>query len=118
MGAGQRGWLIVRKLQPAATGRQRRAHGYLYLVLILCLAILAYLGLRAGSDELPARLPLRHEQRLLAAVGLNVALVLLAFLIRPDGTGWRFGAFTGMLAALAAVAPLVVPAVLARRASA
>jgi hypothetical protein len=93
-------------------------HGYLYLVLILCLAILAYLGLRAGSDELPARLPLGHEQRLLAAAGLNVALVLLAFLIRPDGTGWRFGAFTGMLAALAAVAPPVVPAVLTRRASA
>ena len=90
-------------------------HGYLYIVLLLCLAILAYLGLRAGSDELPARLPLAHEQRLLAATGVNAALVLLAFLIRPEGTGWRFGAFTGVLAALAAVAPLVVPAVRARR---
>ena len=72
------------------------AHGYLYLVLILCLAILAYLclailaylGLRAGSDELPARLPLGYGQRLLAAAGLSAVLVLLAFLIRPEGTGW------------------------------
>ena len=111
-------WYGVNFLGISAQADGLTAHGYLYLVLILCLAILAYLGLRAWSDELPARLPLGHEQRLLAAAGLNVALVLLAFLIRPDGTGWRFGAFTGMLAALAALAPLVVPAVLARRASA
>ena len=90
-------------------------HGYLYIVLLLCLAILAYLGLWAGSEELPARLPLAHEQRLLAATGVNAALVLLAFLIKPDGTSWRFGAFTGVLAALGAVAPLVVLAVRARR---
>jgi len=90
-------------------------HGYLYIVLLLCLAILAYLGLWAGSEELPARLPLAHEQRLLAATGVNAALVLLAFLIKPEETSWRFGAFTGVLAALAAVAPLVVPAVRARR---
>ena len=90
-------------------------HGYLYIVLLLCLAILGYLGLRAGSEELPARLPLAHEQRLLAATGVNAALVLLAFLIKPEETSWRFGAVTGVLAALAAVAPLVVPAVRARR---
>ncbi len=111
-------WYGVNFLGISAQADGLTAHGYLYLVLILCLAILAYLGLRAGSDELPARLPLGHGQRLLAAAGLNAALVLFAFLIRPDGTGWRFGAFTGMLAALAAVAPLVVPAVLTRRASA
>jgi hypothetical protein len=90
-------------------------YGYLYIVLLLCLAILAYLGLRAGSEELPARLPLTHERRLLAAAGLNAALVLLAFLVKPDGTGWRFGAFTGLLAALAAVAPRIAPAFGARR---
>jgi len=78
-------------------------------------SFLAYLGLWAGSEELPARLPLAHEQRLLAATGVNAALVLLAFLIKPEETSWRFGAFTGVLAALAAVAPLVVPAVRARR---
>jgi hypothetical protein len=91
-------------------------HGYLYIVLLLCLAILAYLGLRAGSEELPARLPLTHEQRLLAAVSLNALIVLLAFLVKPTDTGWRFGAFAGLLGALVAVAPLVAPALMARRA--
>ena len=75
----------------------------------------AYLGLRAGSEELPARLPLGHGQRLLAGSGLNAALVLLAFLSKPDGTGWRFGAFIGLLAALGAVAPLVIPSARVRR---
>lgn len=111
-------WYGVSFLGISAQADGLSGHGYLYLVLLLCLAILTYLGLRAGSDELPARLPFTHEQRLLAAAGLNAALVLLAFLIRPDGTGWRFGAFTGLLAALAALAPLVIPAVLTRRASA
>ena len=108
-------WYGVSFLGISAQADGLTGHGYLYIVLLLCLAILGYLGLRAGSEELPARLPLAHEQRLLGATGVNAALVLLAFLIRPEGTGWRFGAFTGVLAALAAVAPLVVLAVRARR---
>jgi len=108
-------WYGVSFLGISAQASGLTGHGYLYIVLLLCLAILAYLGLRAGSEELPARLPLAHEQRLLAATGVNAVLVLLAFLIRPEETGRRFGAFTGVLAALAAMAPLVVPAVRARR---
>ena len=108
-------WYGVSFLGISAQASGLTGHGYLYIVLLLCLAILAYLGLRAGSEELPARLPLTHEQRLLAATGVNAAVVLLAFLIKPEGTSWRFGAFTGVLAALAAMAPLVVPAVRARR---
>ena len=111
-------WYGVSFLGISAQADGLAGHGYLYVVLLSSLAILAYLALRAGWEEVPARLPLAHERRLLAAGGLNAALVLLAFLIKPDGTGWRFGAFVGLLAALAAVAPLVVPAVLARRASA
>jgi hypothetical protein len=93
-------------------------HGYLYIVLISCLAIITYLGASAGFEELPARLPLSHRQRLLAASGLNAALVLLAFLVRPGLLGWRYGAFAAIIAALGAVAPQVIPAVQARRARA
>jgi hypothetical protein len=91
-------------------------HGYLYIVLLLCLAILGYLGVRAASEDLSARLPLTHEQRLLIAVGLNTLLVLLAFLVKPDETGWRFGAFTGLLAAVVAILPLIAPVFRARQA--
>jgi len=86
------------------------AHGYLYLVLVVCLAITGYLVATAGLAELPAAFPLTHRQRLLAATGLNAALVLLAFLIKPTATSWRFGAFGAVIAALAALAPQVLPA--------
>jgi hypothetical protein len=108
-------WFGVSFLGISAQADGLTGHGYLYLVLLLCLAILGYLALRAGTEELPARLPLTHERRLLAAAALNAALVLLAFLVKPDGTGWRYGAFTGLLAALAAVAPLVAPWARARQ---
>jgi hypothetical protein len=108
-------WYGVSFLGISAQADGLTGHGYLYIVLLCGLAILGYLALRAGSEELPARLPLGHEQRLLAVAGLNAVLVLLAFLIKPGGAGWRFGAFIGMLTALAAVAPLVAPAVLTPR---
>ena len=108
-------WYGVNLLGISAEADGLTVHGYLYIVLLLCVAIIAYLVTWAGFEELPVRLPLSHEQRLLVAGGLNAALVLLAFLTKPDGTGWRFGAFAGLLAALVAVAPLVIPAVQARR---
>lgn len=80
-------------------------HGYLYVVLIICLAIAGYLVASAGMT-LPA-LPLTHRQRLLAATGLNGVIVLLAFLVKPGDSGWRFGAFIGVLAAIVAVAGAV-----------
>jgi hypothetical protein len=96
------------------------AHGYMYLVLILCLAILAFLVMRAGFEEMPVRLPLTAGQALLAATTVNFVLVLIAFLIKPGGVAsnafsWRFGAFVGVIAAVAAAAPLAVPAIQARR---
>ena len=109
-------WYGVNLLGISAEADGLTVHGYLYIVLLLCVAIIAYLVMWAGFEELPVRLPLSHQQRLLAASGLNTALVLLAFLTKPDGTGWRFGAFAGLLAALAAIAPLVIPAIQARRA--
>ena len=108
-------WYGVNLLGISAEADGLTVHGYLYIVLLLCVAIIAYLVMWAGFEELPVRLPLSHEQRLLVAGGLNAALVLLAFLTKPDGTGWRFGAFAGLLAALIAMAPLVIPAVQARR---
>jgi hypothetical protein len=108
-------WYGVNLLGISAEADGLTVHGYLYIVLLLCVAIIAYLVMWAGFEELPVRLPLSHEQRLLVASGLNTVLVLLAFLTKPDGTGWRFGAFAGLLAALIAMAPLVIPAVQARR---
>ncbi len=102
-------WFGISVLGFSAEADGLTAHGYLYLVLVVCLAITGYLVAAASVAELPG-FPLTHRQRLLAATGLNAALVLLAFLIKPTATSWRFGAFAAVIAALAALAPQVRPA--------
>jgi hypothetical protein len=90
-------------------------HGWEYITLIIALAILVYLVLCAGFQELPFKLPFSHDQLLLAGTGINFVLVLLGFLIRPaSGFGWSFGAFIGLIAAVVAVLPLGLPFVRAR----
>jgi hypothetical protein len=95
-------------------------HGWMYLVLLLCLAIFAYLVMKAGFAEMPFKMPMADEQLLLIATAVNAVLTILAFLFKPggigfSGIGWGFGAFIGLIAAIVAVAPLAVPAIQARR---
>ncbi|HTT54750.1 MAG TPA: hypothetical protein VMH35_25430 [Streptosporangiaceae bacterium] len=95
------------------------AHGYLYLVLLLALAMLGYLVLPAGLRDQPA-LPLSHEQILGAAAAVNLLLVLAGMLLMPGGgsslvrVSWDFGAFAGLAAAVVAAVPLA-PALLRAR---
>ncbi|HUZ09074.1 MAG TPA: hypothetical protein VMU76_02800 [Acidimicrobiales bacterium] len=94
------------------------AHGYLYIVLILCIALVGYLVVRAGMADVASKVPVGHELMTLVVTAINLFLVLLAFLFKPGGSGvgWRFGSFVGLIAALVAVAPLALPAIQARRA--
>jgi len=64
-------------------------HGYLYIVLLLCLAILAYLGLWAGSEELPARLPLAHEQHQSGVPRRRAGALVLSPACSPRWPRWR-----------------------------
>ena len=89
------------------------AHGYLYLVLILALATLAYLVARAGLRDMS--LPVSHERLLAAAAAVDLLLVLIAVLIRPGGdslvkVSWSFGAFVALVAAVVALIPVARPA--------
>jgi hypothetical protein len=91
------------------------AHGYLYLVLVLGLAELAYLVARASVPSLPERLPFPHQSMLSTVNGVNLVLVLIGFANKgPTGVGWRFGAILALVAALVAALPKGV-IVLARR---
>lgn len=88
------------------------AHGYLYLSLILTLAIVAFLVLRAGWDQLPVTLPIADGPLLLIGTGLQLLLVLIGFLDKPLGLlSWEAGAYLGLIAALAAAGPVIVPAI-------
>ena len=95
-------------------------HGYLWIVLILCLAILVDLVAKAGFSTMPFKLPLPEEQLLLIATGINAVLVVIAFLLKPggygfSGVGWSFGSFVGLIAAIVAAFPTAAPAIKARR---
>ena len=50
-------------------------HGWMYITLILCLAIMVYLVMMAGFSTMPFKLPLPHEQALLIATGINFVLI-------------------------------------------
>jgi hypothetical protein len=106
----------------SGSGSGLDAHGYLWLVFVVCLAVIAFLGLEAGFDSLPFSLPVGREMLLLAATGLNLLLVLIAFFVMPanplGSVSWSFGAFIALVAAIAACAPLAIPTFRARSARA
>jgi hypothetical protein len=92
------------------------AHGWLWLVFIISLLILAFLVLSAGFRVLPFKLPLREDQVLLIATGVNLLLVFIAFLLKPSTDGiagvsisWSIGAFLALVAGIVAVAALTPP---------
>ena len=87
------------------------AHGYLVISLLTAVALIGYLVVRAGWDDPPMKLPVAHAPLLLVLTGLQLLIVLLAFLFKPGFTGWQFGAWLGLLAALVACGAIVVPAV-------
>ena len=86
------------------------AHGYLIIPLLTAIALIAYLVMRAGWDHLPWKLPIEHAPLLLVGTGIQALIVLLAFLFKPPGTDWQFGAYLGLLAALVACGAAVMPA--------
>jgi hypothetical protein len=92
-------------------------HGYMYLTLIISLALIVYLILLAGLEKLPFKLPIAHRQAILIATGIDFLLALISFLTKPGGTSWQYGAYVGLIAAAVAVAPFILPAIRARRAA-
>jgi hypothetical protein len=97
------------------------AHGYLYITLILAIAVIALLAAEVlGVWKLPASSSLTRDQILLIATGINFVLVLIAFLLKPggyshSGVGWSYGAFIALVAAVVAAFPLGWPVIQARR---
>jgi hypothetical protein len=93
------------------------AHGYLVIALLTAIALLAYLVMRAGWDDPPVRLPVASAPLLLAGTGGQLLIVLIAFLVKPAFTGWQFGAYLGLIAALVACGAIALPALQSRQGS-
>jgi hypothetical protein len=108
-------------ISDSASASGTTAHGYLWLVFFIGLAVLAVLIIQAGFAQFPINLPFGVPALLVGLTGVNLLLVLIAFLIKPgtggvDTTGlhvsigWGLGAFIGLICAIAAFVPLVLPA--------
>lgn len=93
-------------------------HGYLWIAFAICLAVLAFLVTEMSVERLPVRLP-GDRQLIIGLTGLNLILVLLAFLSKPAvvalqatsvvsaSTNWAYGAFVALIVAVIAVAAAI-----------
>jgi hypothetical protein len=111
-------WFTSR-LGPYSGSANGLFHGYMYLTLIVALALLVYLIMRAGLAPPPLSLRIGHHEILLIGTGLNFLLTLISFIFKPAGApglsiGWGYGAFIGLIAALVAVLPEGLPFVSSR----
>ena len=104
-------WFGISVIGVTVTASGVSAHGYLYIVMILSILIVAYLVLRAGWEQLPGGINLPHVTTMLTATLVNLVIVFLAFIFKPGGSGvgWEFGAFVALIAAIVAAAPFAVP---------
>jgi hypothetical protein len=92
------------------------AHGWLFIaVLGSIILVLYFLITLFGVGDLAAQGRMSKDQLLSLLTGVNLALVVLAFLFKPAGFGWAWGAFVALVAAAVAFAPFGVPLVQARR---
>jgi hypothetical protein len=108
-------------ISDSASASGTTAHGYLWLVFFVALAVLAVLIIQAGFTQFPVSLPFGVPQLLIGLTGVNLLLVLVAFIFKPGtggvdtsglsvSIGWSFGAFLALICAIAAFVPLVLPA--------
>lgn len=93
------------------------AHRYLVIVVLLAVLMAVCLLHRSGWEEVPFRLPARHETVLLTVAGLQFLLVASAFFDVPvSGLSWEFGAYLSLIASAAVVAAAVTTAIRLRQA--
>ncbi len=91
------------------------AHGYLYVVFIICLLILAYMACLAGWGNLPFAPQVPHLTAMMVATIVNLVIVFIGFIFKPSSgfssihVGWGFGAFLALIAAIVAAAPYAIP---------
>ena len=94
-----------------------KTHTFLVFAFLAAVVLLTYLLARAGWDRLPVRLAIAHAPLLLMLGGVLLMLVLLGFLLEPDGLSRQAGAWIALLASLGATLPVGIPAVQSIRAA-
>jgi hypothetical protein len=91
-------------------------HGWLFIAVVDSIILVLYVLITAfGAGELAEPGRMSKDQLLTLLTGVNVALVVLAFLLKPAGFSWSWGAFLALAAAIVAFVPFGFPLVQARR---
>jgi hypothetical protein len=105
-------WYSVGPLSADGVG----VHGWLFISVLNCIVLVLYALVTAfGVGDLAEQGRLSKEQLLAILTGINVALVALAFLLKPAGCSWSWGAFVALAAAIVAFLPYGLPVLEARR---
>ena len=98
----------------SASGLSR--HGWLFIAVLDAIVLVLYVLITAfGAGDLADQGRLSKEQLLTLLTGVNLVLVLLAFLLKPSGFGWAYGAFLALAGALVAFLPFGIPLVQEQR---
>ena len=91
-------------------------HGWLFIAVLNSIVLVLYVLITAfGVGDLAELGRLSKDQLLVLMTGVNVALVVLGFLLKPAGFSWSWGAFLALVAAIVAFLPFGVPLIEARR---
>jgi hypothetical protein len=91
-------------------------HGWLFIAVLDSIVLVLYVLITAfGVGDLVEQGRMSKDQLLVLMTGLNVALVLLGFLLKPAGFSWSWGAFLALASAIVAFLPFGVPLIQAQR---
>jgi len=91
-------------------------HGWLFIAVLNSVVLVLYVLITAfGVGDLAGLGRMSKDQLLVLMTGVNVALVVLGFLLKPAGFSWSWGAFLALAAAIVAFLPFGVPLIQAQR---
>jgi hypothetical protein len=91
-------------------------HGWLFIAVLDSIVLVLYVLITAfGVGDLAAQGRMSKEQLLTLITGVNLVLVVLAFLLKPAGFSWSWGAYFALAAAIVAFLPFGVPLIRAHR---
>jgi hypothetical protein len=92
------------------------AHGWLFIAVVDSIVLVLYVLITAfGVGDLAAQGRMSKDQLLALITGVNLALVVLGFLLKPTGFSWSWGAFLALAAAIVAFLPFGVTLIQAQR---
>ena len=108
-------WLPWYSFGPISAGGLS-AHGWLFIAVMDSIVLVLYVLITAfGVGDLAVQGRMSKDQLLALITGVNLALVVLGFLLKPAGFSWSWGAFLALAAAIVAFVPFGVPLIRAHR---